>query len=140
MLPDYCLLGYGISPNGEKAFPFYLDLAAIAKIEEDGPEWKFYASEIVESVVAEPVAILEGLNRKEYEGGFCYFNVPSYVYDNTGARCAIDPRMVFVVFVVVKQDRLTVMDWALRQKDETSYPDGWREDFTGGQVWPTKQH
>jgi hypothetical protein len=89
----------------------------------------------IEPVLQDPTSLFEGLNRTEFDDGYCYCGVPErkYKFGQTGAIIDLPfpPGFVFVVFVNIQPDGLTITGWENRKCDPNDplRPNGWATDF-----------
>jgi hypothetical protein len=123
---DNIPLGLGRNPlvEGEEV-EFFVSASNLDKIEADGPTWKLADAVHVRAVIKNPDAIFEGLQREEYEDGFCY----SFKPPQSPAG------MVFLIFIMMNMGYV-VFDWEWRPEDKinSGHPEKWDTNF-GRLVW-----
>jgi hypothetical protein len=125
-------IGAGLYPNGTEGAMFFVDLAMLDQLEENGPAWKFDDRRFLEEVVTDPDVIFEGLKRQNLEDCFCYCVQPRQDPDEPAAEVQPFFLQVFLAFVRPGVGGYVVFDWAWRQEDEGKawHPLGWENDFT----------
>lgn len=138
LLPADCeSFGHGRAPDGSPGCPFMIRRSVLDVITEHGPRWKCHSIRLIPGVLAEPVAIFEGLGRDGCLAACCYSGRPPVRYLNDGAPKEPHPGFLFVVYAEPVSGGYIVWDWGWRREDgaRPGHPSGW-DSFTKGKVWP----
>lgn len=137
-LPEWLYLT-AVSPNtGTGANQAFISRDMLLNLVENGPEYKLNDAWCIPDVLDYPKVIFEGLNRSEYEDGFCFSGLPEKRRTSQDRETVDSPQfMVFLVFAQYQDDKLIVLDWEWRREDRNNpgYPLGWKDAFKR-QTWP----
>lgn len=132
-LTGYLSIGPGRHPSGQGPANFFVNFDELRMLERDGPAWKFDNAVQIGKVLDEPASGFEGLNRPEFDAGYCYSMRLFDFYQGNEVHPA-EPGSVFVVFLKPGKGtaEFVVIDWAIREEDamRQGYPKGWREAFS----------
>jgi hypothetical protein len=121
----------GLCPAGRGECEFLVPQHYLDHLYKYGPEWKFYNLHILVEILGDPTVIFEGLNRDDFEGGYCYCGQASKRMQGTGIELPPPPEMVAVVFVNPSVRGNIVLDWDWRPEhpDNSGWPDAWQDHF-----------
>jgi len=127
----YEIEGKGLS---SEAVTFQVPSAFLQHLQRKGPVSKFFDAYLLAEVLSNPLHILRGLKREDYDEGLCYVAFPSKRYRGHEIELPPPPGLIFLVFV---RSDWVVMDWEWRKVDDEapSYPTNWKVDFAE-EVWP----
>ena len=134
---DATPIGPGKNTGGEFGCAFYVRTSVLDRLEKDGPAWKFHDARLLPGLVQEPEFIFAGLNRPEFEDGYCYSARPEFRWINGQTKERTPEGMFFLGYIEAMSGSMVVLDWAWRPEDphKPGYPTGWN-DFEKGMVWP----
>jgi hypothetical protein len=121
----------GLCPDGRGTCEFCVSINYVEHLQRIGPTWRFWNLHIIPEILGNPVAIFKGLQRDDFEDGFCYSGKPSKRMLDSRVEAPLKPDTVAVVFVHQESRGTIVLDWEWRVQDldQPGWPDQWREDF-----------
>ena len=115
------------NPSGPAPVEIRIYHQTLVKMEEEGPEYVFWAVKSAKQTLESPTGVFRGLKREGHDEWVCYCGLP-FRYTNRNVECPPTPGHVFLVFVskgrVLKKYRWEKCD-PIRQ----DLPEGWNERF-----------
>jgi|SRR5579864_473186 len=126
----------GLDPCGSGGCEFCVAKQYVENLQRYGPQWKFWNLHVMKEVLADPIAIFEGLNRSGYGSGYVYSGL--YSKQVISSTIETPPHAGFVGIVIVNPDHRgnIILDWEWRREDldRPGFPEGWQNDF-GDVIW-----
>jgi len=112
---------------------FFVGRDLIEEVQRNGPKRKWYDIGMIEYALEGPSAILEGLQRPNFDDGYCYSLLPTFWFVDEINRGLPPPLKVFCVYVHPSEGKLLVLDWDWRimKPKEPGVPANWRRCFRG---------
>jgi hypothetical protein len=118
---------------------FLLSVPLLENLERNGPSQKYWDVLLVPETLTNPMVVLEGLKRANFEHGLCYCSVPLQRPSEAGS-IEVPSQKVFCAYAIPSSSGFTytVMDWDWREVGPTGtgIPYRWQRDFERI-VWPT---
>lgn len=103
-----------LDASGTGRTTYFVAAKLVSDIEKAGRNWHYYGMLSACEVLADPICIYEGLNRKGYENAVCYVGCPKrYGEDWSG------PPLPDHVFVVCISEHQVMFEWGWEKADDT---------------------
>jgi hypothetical protein len=86
---------------------------------------------VLVEILSLPTVIFEGLNRDDYEGGYCYSGRASKKMISATIEAPPPPAMVAAVYVAPVHGNNIILDWEWRREDldHPGWPESWQRSF-----------
>jgi hypothetical protein len=118
----------GKKPDGTDGQEFRLPTRNVLHLRTKGHERKLLEVFSIEPVLKNPLAIFAGLEREEFEDGFCYCGIPAEKYVTENTTVPPPPGMVFLIFVN-KEFAIFEFRWEKMYADNFGNPKNYKTRF-----------
>ena len=81
---------------------YWLSIEQIARLQRNGPEWKFYLARSLQELLSSPAYVFRGLRREGFDTSYGLARVPSVVWKSDTIQ--LPPRSGFTLLCTVTQD------------------------------------
>jgi hypothetical protein len=118
----------GKKPDGGDGQEFRLPSRHVLHWRTKGHERKLFEVFSIEPVLQSPLAIFEGLEREEFEDGFCYCGIPDKKQVTENSTVPPPPGMVFLIFVN-KEFAIFEFRWEKMCAEDFGNPENYKTRF-----------
>lgn len=134
-MPRGYLIQDGRSPfSPRESAEFRLSQSSLNHLLRYGPSHKFFEALSIPDVLRKPSAIFQGLERDNFEAGFCYTGIPAHRYLDHNITVPPPPGFVFTIFM---DKDLVIFDWRWERADSkmARHPLDFKNRFRK-KLWP----